>query len=131
MVEEYKLENVTLLPMQPSSLATSIYSSASVNLIPLVSGGVRTALPSKTGVVLSCGKPTIFCFGNSCEFASVLCDYEGVENVDSNDEDELVSLIMRLYQDKVKTAQGAKELFKTNFTRSKNVQRYIGCLEKI
>lgn len=49
------LKNVTMLPMQPSELATHIYSAKGVNNIPLVAGETKTAMPSKTGVVLSCG----------------------------------------------------------------------------
>ena len=57
------LSNVMMLPLQPSELAEHIYSMAGVNVIPLVEGGSKTAMPSKSGIVLSCGQPVIFCFG--------------------------------------------------------------------
>lgn len=68
------LKNVTMLPMQPSEIATHIYSAAGVNLIPLVAGGTKTALPSKTGVVLSCGKPVIVCVDVDSFFADMIKD---------------------------------------------------------
>lgn len=131
LLKQKELNNVMLLPMQPSELATSIYSAASVNIIPLVEGGVKTALPSKTGVVLSCGKPTVFCFGKTCDFSNVVLQYDGIENVDSVGEEELVCAIMRLYKNGVKKSQGAKDLFKMNFTRNSNIQKYISCLERV
>ena len=130
LVNEKQLTNVTLLPMQPSELATSIYSAASVNIIPLVEGGIKTALPSKTGVVLSCGQPTVFCFGENCEFDSVVSQYEGVSNVGLKTEDGLVKEILTLYDEGIEKSNGAKQLFIEKFTRKENVQKYVSCMEK-
>lgn len=128
MISEKSLNNVMLLPMQHSELATSIYSAASVNIIPLVEGGVKTALPSKTGVVLSCGRPTIFCFGKNCEFNSVVSNYEGITNVGCECEGDLLEAIIELYNNKVQQSDGAKRLFNTKFTRKHNIQKYVDCL---
>lgn len=130
LVKEKELKNVDFLPMQPSKLATSIYSAASVNIIPLVAGGVNTALPSKTGVVLSCGRPTVFCFGEDCAFGTVASQYEGVSNVGLQTEDGLIQKILELYKGDIIKSDGAKQLFKAKFTRSGNIQKYIICLEK-
>lgn len=129
-IKENDLNNVSLLPMQPSSLATSIYSAANVNIVPLVEGGIKTALPSKTGVVLSCGKPTIFCYGSECEFTKVVENYQGLFSADCNDQMVLANEILQIYNDKVSESIGARELFIKLFIRSENIKKYISVLDE-
>lgn len=130
LIKEKEIDNVILLPMQPSELATSIYCAASVNIIPLVAGGINTALPSKTGVVLSCGRPTVFCFGEDCAFGAVVSQYEGVSNVGLQTEEDLTQKILELYKGDITKSDGAKQLFEAKFTKSVNIQKYVSCLEK-
>ena len=93
---------------------------AGVNIIPLVEGGSKTAMPSKTGVVLSCGKPVIFCFGVGTKFAELLERYHAVTSVSATDEGELKSAIER-----ATVQEGTLELFKDCFTRKNNVKKYV------
>ncbi|MBP3435467.1 MAG: glycosyltransferase family 4 protein [Clostridia bacterium] len=119
------LPNVTMLPLQPSELATSIYCAAGVNLIPLVKGGVKTALPSKTGVVLSCGRPTVFCFGEDTLFAEMVHDCEAGGCVSAEDPAELAEVIRLLSEKPKGIVKGAYTLFEKQFTKQHNVQRYV------
>lgn len=125
LVGEMKLKNVMFLPMQPSEMATSIYSAASVNIIPLVEGGVNTALPSKTGVVLSCGRPTIFCFGENTRFGKHLQEMRGGFAVSSLDDETLKNLIVALKNEEVGIEQKSiRKMFKTYFCKNKNIEKY-------
>lgn len=114
------LHNVKMLPLQPPELAEHIYSMAGVNIIPLVEGGPQTAMPSKTGVVLSCGRPVIFCFGSGTRFAEKIEQYGAGTSVNATDENELVEAIR-----KVNGGDGARELFKDCFRRSLNIRKYV------
>lgn len=119
------LPNVTMLPLQPSELATAIYSAAGVNLIPLVEGGVKTALPSKTGVVLSCGRPAIFCFGDDSAFADTVNEYGAGMTASATDPAPLAAAIADLAANESEApCHGATALFLDHFTRSVNVKRY-------
>lgn len=120
-----ELPNVTMLPLQPSELATSIYCAAGVNLIPLVKGGVKTALPSKTGVVLSCGRPTVFCFGEDTLFAETLRECGAGVCVSAEDPAELAEVISLLSEKPKGIVKGAYALFEKQFTKQRNVQKYI------
>ncbi len=123
------LPNVTMLPLQPSELATAIYSAAGVNLIPLVEGGVKTALPSKTGVVLSCGRPAIFCFGSDSAFAAAVNKYGAGMTVSATDPAPLAAAIADLAaSENNQVCHGATALFSDCFTRSVNVKRYEECI---
>lgn len=116
------MPNVTMLPMQPQSLAEHVYSAAGVNLIPLQPGGAKTAMPSKTAVILSCGRPTVFCFGADASFTGRLGQYPGCESVDPGDAQALADAI-RAMKNAPKT-DGPAALFVELFTRSKNIARY-------
>ena len=124
MAEEKKLENVEFLPFQPAELATSVYSAAGVNLIPLVKGGTKSALPSKTGVVLSCGRPAIFTFGEGTTFSNMLIDSGAGVSVDPEDPGRLAAAIARLAKAKTSDPEPAYGVFRKLFTRSKNIQKY-------
>lgn len=115
------LKNVTMLPMQPSELATHIYSAAGVNIIPLVAGGTKTAMPSKTGVVLSCGQPVIFTFGDESYFSRTVQDSGTGYSIAPDNYNELKNKICEMT--KIKPEKNYK-LFLSMFTRRKNSARY-------
>lgn len=115
------LKNITMLPMQPSELATHIYSAAGVNIIPLVAGGTKTAMPSKTGVVLSCGQPVIFTFGDESYFSRTVQDSGTGYSIAPDNYNELKNKICEMT--KIKPEKNYK-LFLSMFTRRKNSARY-------
>lgn len=127
LAEEMELTNVQFLPFQPSELATSVYSAAGVNLIPLVPGGVKTALPSKTGVVLSCGRPALFAYGSDCAFAQML-PTGGCGCADPSDPDALAQQIAELAQRKDYDRESIYGVFRAHFTRGSNVARYVAVI---
>lgn len=116
--------NIRMLPLQPPELAEHIYSMAGVNIIPLVEGGPKTAMPSKTGVVLSCGRPVIFCFGSGTRFAETVEMYGAGTSVSATNEDELVEAIR-----KINGGAGAQKLFFNRFQRSMNIAKYKQAIE--
>lgn len=115
------LKNVTMLPMQPSELATHIYSAAGVNIIPLVAGGTKTAMPSKTGVVLSCGQPVVFCFDASERFVNSVKDSRAGMVVHPDKPAELSNAILMISE---KDSKREYSLFRAFFRRRKNIERY-------
>ena len=127
MASQMELTNVQFLPFQPSELATSVYSAAGVNLIPLVPGGVKTALPSKTGVVLSCGKPAIFAYGSDCAFAQML-PTGGCICTDPSDPAALAQHIVDLAQKHDYDRESIYSVFRSHFTRGSNVARYVAVI---
>lgn len=125
LIKEKRLDNVSVYPLQPSSYATSIYSAAGVNLISLVKGGTKTALPSKTGVCLSCGRPVIFCFDKDSKFHALCEKYDVGECVSSTDAADLAKAIMRCCAERKSRNAGSVAMYTNLFTRSKNIQQYV------
>ena len=125
------LKNVTMLPMQPSELATHIYSAAGVNIIPLVAGGTKTAMPSKTGVVLSCGKPVIFTFGRESGLSARMEACGAGVSVDAEDAVTLANQIVRVADYGSGNNPGSRRIFKDLFMRSDNIQNYIAAITSV
>lgn len=125
LIKAYGLSNVTMLPMQPNKLATHIYSAAGVNLIPLVKNGTHSALPSKTGVVLSCGKPAIFAFGDSSDFSRMLARTGAGRSTDPEDPKALANAILAQADRMEFDPQPVYGVFKEYFSREKNIARYV------
>lgn len=117
------VENLRLLPLQPAELAEHIYSMAGVNIIPLVEGGPKTAMPSKTGVVLSCGRPVIFCFGSQTRFAEIIRKYCAGRSVSATNEDELVEAIRNIDE-----CNGSRLLYNDFFLRNINIKKYVNAV---
>lgn len=92
-VKEYNLSNVFFWPMQTPDLAPMIYSSASINIIPLVKNVYRTALPSKTATCLACQRPIIFAIGKDSLFGKKVFKETGCPVVDSDNTEEIVNSI--------------------------------------
>ena len=124
------LKNVKMLPMQPSELATHIYSAAGVNIIPLVAGGTKTAMPSKTGVVLSCGQPVIFTFGSGSRFAKKVMENKAGCSVDATKESELVDAILRIQKGSDAFSKN-QAMFKQYFMRSKSIGMYVKTMSRL
>lgn len=122
------VKNLRMLPLQPPELAEHIYSMAGVNIIPLVEGGTKTAMPSKTGVVLSCGRPVIFCFGSGTKFAELVEQYGAGKSVSAIDENELV-IAIKYQKDKMMSSTGAYQLFHGQFSRTRNIEAYARTVE--
>lgn len=123
-IAAYRLKNVTMLPMQPSELAVHIYSAAGVNIIPLVPGGIKTALPSKTGVVLSCGQPVVFCYGSNTLFSKTAAEYQAGFCLDSDDLKGLVKSIAACRENPPERSKVHK-MYVSVFSKSLNVKKYV------
>lgn len=122
------MSNITMLPMQPIELATHIYSAAGVNIIPLVAGGTKTAMPSKTGVVLSCGQPVIFCFDASERFVNTVYECKAGMVVHPDKPTELTNAIRMISE---KDSKREYSLFKASFRRGINIERYKESVGKV
>lgn len=118
------MKNITILPMQPSEIAIHIYSAAGVNIIPLVAGGTKTALPSKTGVVMSCGKPSIYTYGSESKFSKMVEEYGAGISVDADDGKGLAKMIVSVAENKKDDKNVVYRVFRTYFVRSINVRKY-------
>lgn len=96
--KSYGIKNISFWPMQPSEYAPLIYYSADVNIIPLIKGVYRTALPSKTATCFACQKPIVFAIGNESKFGKRVMNETGCFVVESDSAAALLDAILCLKQ---------------------------------
>ena len=94
--KECGITNLNFWPMQSPELAPAIYSTADVNVIPLVRNVYRTALPSKTATCLACQRPIIFAIGRESKFAQQAEKEAGCLLVETDNPYELVEAINKV-----------------------------------
>ena len=123
------LDNVTILPMQPSRYAESIYAQADVNVIPLAKGGIKTALPSKTATVLRTEKPVVFCIDPGSEFEKLLKDSEKIKIADNSNPQSLLDAIRELGDFNANDCD-KREGVRNTFSRS-NAGKYVDAMESV
>ena len=121
-VEEYERKNISFWPMQPPELAPVIYSSADVNIIPLVKNIYRTALPSKTATCLACSKPIIFAIGRESKFGQKVMKETDCFVVDPDQPNYLVEAIRKSKEMRNKRNSG--DFFLKYCSKTENSKRY-------
>ena len=128
-VEDMKL-NVRFFPLQPSSMAESVYSSADVIIITLKKDIIKTALPSKTATCLRLDKPIIFCIGKESIFGSAIDEYDNTFVIDSDNSDEMVNIINELTTKK-EMQNSAYSFFIKNMSNKDNPCIYVQLMEQM
>lgn len=93
LADELGADNIHFCDPVPADEAYALYENADLNIVPLAKNIIKTALPSKTAVCLSCGKPLIFCIDAESCFAAVLREH-GICVLDSEQADELSEKIL-------------------------------------
>ena len=120
------LKNVSFFPMQPPSMARHIYCAASVNLIPLRKGIVFTALPSKTAILLACGRPVIASLDIDSHYASLLQKYGVGPITDPKDARALADAVASIADsaDTNYTEENVRKCFEEQFSQKTAFERF-------
>ena len=122
------LQNVTILPMQPSIYAESIYAQADINLIPLAKGGIKTALPSKTATVLRTNKPIIFCIDPDSQFEKTISESPNVKVADNSDPASLYMTICEVRASSTESDNLTDMDVRSMFSKN-NASKYVDIME--
>lgn len=123
------LDNVTILPMQPSRYAESIYAQADINVIPLAKGGIKTALPSKTATVLRTNRPVVFCIDPGSEFEKLLKDSPKVKIADNSNPQSLLDAIRELRNTNENDGNDQGEI--RNIFSKNNANKYVDVMGSV
>lgn len=126
--KEYGITNISFWPMQPPETAPLIYSASDVNVIPLVKGVYKTALPSKTATCLACKKPIIFAIGRESKFGQKAMREAGCPVVEANKPEELVEAIRVVQGGKKSNTAG--DFFLEYFRNTENSKKYADIITR-
>ncbi|MCI8366255.1 MAG: glycosyltransferase family 4 protein [Eggerthellaceae bacterium] len=131
--DEMGLTNIDFLPLQPLELVADVYSAASVCFIPLKRGIIGNSVPSKAGLVMACGTPTINAVDESSYYSKEFMVNEVGYSVDSGDYAGAAEYIMRLHDDPDelrRMGDNAVRYCSERYSKEHGTSRYIEVLEE-
>lgn len=92
------LTNVQLLPLQPGSRISEVYSVGDIAVVPLKKGVTDVAMPSKTWSAMAAGRPVLVTADEGSAWAATVRDAGCGAVVPPEDAQALVNAILSLYE---------------------------------
>ena len=127
MKKAQNLENVFFYNMQSSNYAESIYAQADLNVIPLVKGGIKTALPSKTATCFRVNKPVLFIVDENSSFESLFRNDKKIFFVSNKNAVDVLNQIKNIKNNGINEYENCASLL----TSTKNAAKYLEIVEEI
>lgn len=128
------LTNIIFFNWQPSSIIYDVYKACSIEFIPLANEVIKNAYPSKTSLLMACGKSFI------CTTEKDSCFYEEMNSnrvaicIDKNDKDLAVQAIIDSYKNRDKLDVynlNAKSYSQKLLSKSYNCKKFIEIIKNI
>lgn len=126
-LEREHITNVQVLPLQPASRLSEIYSVGDLELVPIERGITKMALPSKTGVIMSCGSPILALVDQGSEIESIIRDRQIGLALEHGSAEKLADAILLGYAHRDELPQwgkNARAFAEENFSRKTQTRKY-------
>lgn len=123
--DELSLNNTVFFDRQTSDTVEQVYSMADLNVISLIPGMTRAALPSKTAICLSCGSPILLSVDSDSQFAKQMAETGNCITSIPRDPQSMADAILKAYTTGgPRNLEGSQELFSRLFLGAKNKAAY-------
>ena len=132
-VEEQGLSSVKFFPWQPIEEIADVYSACTIGVIPLEKGVIRCAYPSKTSLLMACGRPVLYSVEEDSSFAETVRRERTGWIVPRGDCSAAAGAIRRLVDDPIEVSEyseRARRYARTNLSRRANTARFIEVLKE-
>lgn len=132
-IERINLTNVEILPFQPVSRISEVYSSCDIQFVPLKKRVIGNSFPSKLAHVMACGK-TFICSIDKTSFFEFAESYEIGKCYEIGSYDEIANGILEFYKSKELLKcyyRNAFECAKTYFSKQRNTSIIIDAIKMI
>ncbi len=133
-INDNKLENIYLFPMQPKERISEVYSLGDISFVICKKGVGKGAFPSKAATIMASGTSIIASFDEDSELCNIINKYELGQCVPPEDDKAASDAILELYNNKLCDKYGAngrktaKELFSKEVNLTKRIEVYENCL---
>lgn len=133
LIEEKKLTNVRLFPLQPAERVSEVYSLGDVSIISCKPGTGSAGMPSKTWTIMATGTPIIASFDLGGEMERTINDAKCGVCVEAANVEALVEAIMKLKGNpgtNRNMGQSARRYVCEQMEKSQAVHKYIKIIEE-
>lgn len=134
MVNDKKLNNVTMLPYQPQKVVPYSLTCGDISLVTLRKGIEGLSVPSKLYSSMAAGLAIVGVVGTGSEIGDVIEEYNCGYRVSQGDVDGLVQALVTLNSDARLLSDMRKKArlcFEKNFTREIGIERYVSLVQGI
>ncbi len=131
-IEKKQLKNIQVFPLQSASRLSEIYCIGDIELVPIEKGITKIALPSKTGVIMSCSKPVLALVDENSELEKVINENKLGVAIEHGDAIRLAKAITTCYENKEELenwGKNAREFAVNNFSRKVQTKKYYDIIE--
>lgn len=131
-ISEEKITNVQVLPLQPASRLAEIYSIGDLELVPIEKGITKMALPSKTGVIMSCGSPLLALVDKDSEIEKIINEHKIGVALEHGSAEKMAEAIIRCYYLRAEMdewGKNAREFAQKNYSRKIQTKKYYDILK--
>lgn len=137
LLERLKQENITniqVLPLQPASRLSEIYSIGDMELVPIEKGITKMALPSKTGVIMSCGSPILALVDNNSEIENIINQHNigiALEHGSARKLAEAITYCHEHRDDIPEWGRNARMFAVKNYSRKIQTKKYFDIIDNL
>lgn len=131
-IKEKNVDNIIILPMQPYSMVSQVYSFGNLQLVPLIKNMTKYAFPSKIAQIMSTGSPILGLFDVDSEIAKEINNNRLGYIPSKLDVENITNFI-------IEYKNGNKKMFDSNqirnhaimnYSKDKQIQKYIELINK-
>lgn len=126
-VEKENILNVSVLPFQPASRLSEVYSLGDIELLPIEKGLTKMALPSKNGVIMATGSPVLAIVDSYSDIHDIVQDNSIGYCVEPGNLDSLVSTIKKAFDNAKQLkdfGSNARHFAIENYSRKEQTKKY-------
>lgn len=138
--DEYKstvaakeLDNVRFYPLQPYERISEVYSIGDACVVSCKAGFSRSAMPSKTWSIMSCGRPVLACFDRNSSLEHIVCNNGVGLFAGAGEAKKLADNVCVMYEDRdmcKKMGTKARQFILDNLTRKMCTDKICRLVEK-
>ncbi len=131
-LETEHITNIQLLPMQPATRLSEVYSLGDVELVPIEKGITKMALPSKTGVIMSCGSPILALVDKDSAIETIIRENQIGVALEHGSAEHLAEAVLHCYAHRAELGQwgkNARAFAQENFSRKTQTKKYYDILK--
>lgn len=127
-----KMQNVKLLPLQPSERVSQVYSLGDACVVSCKAGLGGSAMPSKTWTIMSCSRPVIASFDEG-ELKEIIESGPCGVFTHAGNVTEFVEAVRSLMTDRERCAQmgrNARQFILENLTKEVGTRKYVEVIKQ-
>lgn len=132
--KKMNLNNIVFFDWQSSSIIYDVYKSCSIECVPLANEVIKNAYPSKTSLLMACGKTFICTTEKDSFFYEEMNSNKVAICIDKNDKESVIKAILDLYENRDKLEKynlNAKKYSEELLSKSYNCKRFIKIIKNI